>query len=491
MRINFTKIVATLGPSSDNLATVEELIQAGLDVARLNFSHGSYLNFKEIATNVRKAAKRHNRNVALLQDLQGPKIRLGRLPKEGVPIKKSTEIILSTAATKFTPTTSKKETPRLPVQYKNLHKDVKKGSRLFIDDGLIQVEVTRVQGREIHCKVKTSGRLFPNKGINAPDSTITAQPFTKKDHQDLKFGLKLDVEYVALSFVRNAQDIKNLRRTIEKYNKSLRKKHTPKIIAKIERKEALDNLDEIIEEVDGIMIARGDLGVEIKPELVPIAQKSIIKACNRVGKPVITATQVLNSMVENPRATRAEISDAANAVYDGSDAIMLSNETAVGKYPYKAVQTLSKTISAVENKLKKSPQQLPQPLQLPQPQTSETPTDTSNAASLSACELAIHTKAHKIITYTQDGFTPCQVTKHRVFITPITISPNERSLRELSLIWGINHTIVKKFSKRDISHGLDQAILKFLKLKKLVKKGEKIVIVYNAKDKGSVLSLTV
>ncbi|MBT3864395.1 pyruvate kinase [Candidatus Peregrinibacteria bacterium] len=468
MRINYTKIVATLGPVSDNLSTIEDLVQAGLDIARLNFSHGSYLNFKEIATNVRKAAKRHDKNVALLQDLQGPKIRLGILPKEGVAVKKGEEIVLSTAINEYTPH-EPKTIPRFPVQYKQLHKDIKKGSKVFIDDGIIQVQVTKIQGKEIHCKTKTDGILFTNKGINAPGSTITANPITTKDKKDLKFGLSLGVEYVALSFVRSADDIKNLRKLIGK--------HKTKIIAKIERKEALDNLEEILEEADGLMIARGDLGVEIKPELVPVVQKSIIKAATLKGKPVITATQVLNSMVISPRPTRAEISDAANAVYDKTDAIMLSNETAVGRFPYKAVQILSKTISAAENEIKKH-------AELYEGENTEL-----NAACLSAAELAIDTKATKIVTYTEDGYTSCHTMKHRIFTPSITISPDQKILRELALVWGVNQVVQKKFSKSEISKGLDNSISKFLLQKKLVKKGEKIVIVFNAKNKGSVSSL--
>lgn len=463
MRTNYTKIVATIGPKSDSYSIIESMVQAGVDVFRMNFSHGSYLNFEEIAKNVRKAAKKLNKNVSILQDLQGPKIRLGMLPKEGIKIKKGQKITLVAGSTKFDETKA-----IFPVQYKNLHKDVKKGSRLFIDDGIIQVEVRKVIKNEIHCTAKTDGILFPNKGINAPDSSISAKAVTEKDKKDLLFGLELGVDFVALSFVKSAKDIKELRPLI---------KNRARIIAKIERHEAVKNLEEIMKEADGIMIARGDLGVEIPPELVPIVQKSIIKLANRYGKPVITATQVLNSMVENPRPTRAEISDAANAVYDGTDAIMLSNETAVGKYPLKAVQTIARTISAVENELKKRSDILDKKIR-----NQNIP--NLNATCLSACQLSLSMKADKLIIYTKDGYTAEQTMKHRVFIPSIILSPNENTLRYMSLLWGTNKVLRQKsFDEKEI--------LNLLLKEKLVEKRNKVVIVYNAKNKGSVLALTV
>lgn len=484
MRTNYAKIVATLGPSSDSYSNIESLVQAGMDVARLNFSHGSYLNFKEIAENVRKAAKKLKYNVGILQDLQGPKIRLGLLPKDGVRIKKEQKIVLSTSVNKY----DIRKPLTFPVQYKQLHKDVKKGSRIFIDDGIIQVVVTKVTGHEIACIAKTDGIFFSNKGINAPDSNITAKPLTEKDKKDLKFGLNLDVEYIALSFVKSANDISSLRKTIKILQSRSSGKtqaiRPPKIIAKIERKEALDNIEEIIKESDGIMVARGDLGVEIRPELVPIVQKSIIKLCNKYGKPVITATQVLNSMIESPRPTRAEISDAANAIYDGTDAIMLSNETAVGKYPQRSVQILSRTISAVENELKKHSELLDKKI-------SGTDARNANATCLSTCQLALDTKANHLVVYTKDGYTALQAMKHRVFISPIIISPSQKVLKELSLVWGINDVLQKSFSASQIEKNLDTVAVKLLLKEKIVKKGEKLVVVHNAKTKGSVSSLIV
>jgi pyruvate kinase len=470
MRINYTKIVATLGPSSDSFSVIEDLVLGGMDVARLNFSHGTYKNFKQIVGNVRKAAKKHNRTVGIIQDLQGPKIRLGTLPPEGIPIKNGKKLTLTTA------TAPKKGI--IPVQYKSLHKEVKKGHRIFVDDGLIRLKVTRVNGSNIHCKIETTGILHSNKGINAPDSKIKAKTLTAKDRKDLNFGISLGVDYIALSFVKSAKDIRDLRTIIAK------KSHKPKIIAKIERHEACNEMEKIVEEADGIMVARGDLGIEIKPEKVPIVQKALIRLSNRHAKPVITATQVLASMVENSRPTRAEISDAANAVFDNTDAIMLSNETAIGKYSVKSVRTLAKVISEVENEQKKHEEVLQNKIQnrnIPE----------LNATCLSACELAVESNANKIIIYSTDGYTIHQIAKHRVHTPTITVTPNKQLIQELSLLWGINQSLYKKFTQHELQGNFTGKLVKFLLKNKKVKKGERIVIVYNAKDKGSVASLKV
>lgn len=472
MRVNYTKIVATLGPSSDSFSVIENMVQAGMDTARLNFSHGSYENFKQIVKNIRKASHKHKRIVAILQDLQGPKIRLGKLPPEGIPVKKGQKLVLSTGGKSDKNGLSSIFV--VPVQYKSLHKDVKKGHSLYIDDGLIQTKITKISGNKIYVTIKNKGTLFSNKGINTPDSSISAKTLTPKDLKDLKFGLKLGISYVALSFVKSAKDIKDLREILVQNKAS----HV-KIIAKIERHEAVDNLKEIIEEADGVMVARGDLGIEIKPEQVPIVQKTIIKLANKLAKPVITATQVLASMIENPTPTRAEISDAANAVYDHSDAIMLSNESATGAYPVKAVQTLARVISAVENELKKHREILHKEI-------FHHCSLNVNATCLSACELAVDSNANKIIVYSKDGYTARQIAKHRVFIPTIVITPNPRLIQELPLLWGVNQSLYKKFTHPSVN-----GIKYYLLSKKVVAKKERIVIVFNAKNKGSVATLTV
>ena len=476
MRINYTKIVATLGPSSESTTTIEEMIQAGMDTARLNFSHGTYENFTMLINNVRKAAKKQNKTIAILQDLQGPKIRLGILPEEGIQIKNGEKIILSTKIDKFTE--NKKETKKIPVQYKALHKEVKKNDKIYIDDGLIQVEVLKITGQEILCGVKTKGILFSKKGINAPDSNLSAKSLSPKDLKDLNFGVSAGVDFVALSFVKSAKDILELRKILKS------KGSHAKIIAKIERREAIDNLEEIIQATDGVMVARGDLGIEIKPEQVPIVQKRIIRLSNRYAKPVITATQVLASMVENPRPTRAEISDAANAVFDNTDAIMLSNESAVGKYPVKSVQTLAKVISAVENELKKH-------LEVLKGNRINKNFPEQNPTCLSACELAVDTKSNKIIVYSEDGFTTREVAKHRAFVPIIAITPNKHLIQELALLWGVNKSLYKKFTQQEKrGHFTNTIINHLLKIGEIQRK-EKIVVVFNAKKRGSVASLTV
>jgi len=336
-----TKIVATIGPASSSVALLIRMMRAGMDVARLNFSHGSYADHKILVRHVRQAAKKADKMVAVLQDLQGPKIRVGELPEGGIELDKGQEIQFSTAVDEYA-----SEKP-LPVTYKNLHKDLKKGDRLFINDGFIETVVKSVRGKAITLKVINSGLVTSHKGMNLPDSKVSAPAMTEKDHEDLMFGLEQGVDFVALSFVTNADEIKKLRRIIDAKCRSLGC-ISPKIVAKIERPEAIENFDEILEVVDAIMIARGDLGVEIKPEHVPIVQKEMIESCRQAGKPVIVATHMMESMITNPRATRAETSDVANAIIDHTDAVMLSGETATGEYPYAVVKTMAAIIDEAE-----------------------------------------------------------------------------------------------------------------------------------------------
>ncbi|MBT3231126.1 pyruvate kinase [Candidatus Uhrbacteria bacterium] len=336
-----TKIVATIGPASSSVTTLVRMIRAGMDVARLNFSHGSYADHKALVKHIRSAANKTGRIVAVLQDLQGPKIRIGTLPKKGIELHKGQEVHLSTAVDSYEP-----DGP-IPVTYKNLHKDVKKGHRLFINDGFIETVVESVRGKVVKVKVVNGGPVISNKGINLPDSVVSAPAMTQKDHEDLMFGLEQGVDFVALSFVTSAQDIKALRRIVDAKCRALGC-ISPKIIAKIERPEAVEDFAEILEVIDGAMIARGDLGVEIKPEQVPIVQKEMIEQCREVGKPVIVATHMMESMISNPRATRAETSDVANAIIDHTDAVMLSGETATGEYPYTVVKTMAAIIDEAE-----------------------------------------------------------------------------------------------------------------------------------------------
>lgn len=336
-----TKIIATIGPASSSLTVLCRMIRAGMDVARLNFSHGTYADHKVLLKHIRQAAKKEEKTIAVLQDLQGPKIRIGNVPKQGIELSKGQKVKFASGQEDY------KNDDVLPVVYDKIHKDVKKGHRLFINDGFIETVVESVRGKIITAKVIDGGLVESHKGINLPDSVVSAPALTKKDHEDLLYGLEIGVDWVALSFVTSADDIKKLRKIIDAKCRLLGR-ISAKIIAKIERAEAIEHLESIVDASDGIMIARGDLGVEIKPEQVPIIQKEMIEICRQAGKPVIVATHMMESMTKNPRATRAETSDVANAVIDHTDAVMLSAETATGEYPYTSVRAMSAIINEAE-----------------------------------------------------------------------------------------------------------------------------------------------
>lgn len=457
-----TKIVCTLGPATESPAMIEKMIKAGMNVARLNFSHGEYGEFARLIANIRKISKKLGLPVAIMQDLQGPKIRVGEMPEKGVVIKKGETIILTTA--NITGREGK-----IPVQYKDLPKDVRKSDRILIDDGLLETEVIKVTPTEITCRVINGGTVFRHKGINVPTASISANPITVKDKQDLFFALKNDVDYVALSFVKSAKNIVELRDLIRQ------KRGRAKIIAKIERHEAVENLESIIIETDAVMVARGDLGVEVAAEKVPLIQKQMIHLANIHGKPVITATQILQSMVTNPRPTRAEMSDAANAVFDHTDALMLSNESAVGKFPIEATQTLAKVANSVEGFLKKNKGFQPNRLFLEN-------TPVSYATCMNGTKLAIDIGAKLIVTMTQSGFTAQHVAKHRPYIPVVAVTPDEKVRQQLSLVWGIHQIIVNSIN---VSH---RQVKKLLFKHGLVKKGDKVVVISNASTEEKVIS---
>lgn len=440
-----TKIIATIGPSSDNLYILERMLTAGMDVARLNFSHGSHENFSKIIKNLRAASGKTGKNIAILQDLQGPKIRMAKLPEEGITVTKGEKITITTGQ----------------IQYKKLPQEVSTGDIILIDDGLIELKVISTTKNSITAKALTNGIIKSRKGINTPTAKLNATLLTRKDREDLKFGLKNNVDYIALSFVESAKDIETLRRHA----------NGTKIIAKIERKEAIKNLREIIEAADGIMVARGDLGLEIPAEQVPIYQKEIIHLCNEHAKPVIVATQMLESMIRNPRATRAEISDAANAIFDRADAFMLSNETATGNYPLESVQTLASVGRAVENELKKKLFLLP-------PLTENKHLSVTEATCLNAINLAQNIQANHIVLLTEKGYTARQIAKYRPMTELIAITTSEETKREMALIWGMNKIIVASEIPED-----ETAITRLLKKNRTVKTGEKVVIVSANKER--------
>jgi len=456
MRVQNTKFVCTLGPASESPEVLAKLMKAGMDVARLNFSHGSYENHAMLIRRIRAAAKKVNVPLAIMQDLQGPKIRIGKI--DDTKVTKGREIVL---------TCGPKSDKKIPVQYKGLYKDVKKGSLLLVDDGLIQLKVTRKRQKDIYCKVLNSGVIRANKGINVPNATISTSPITAKDKKDLKFGLTQDIDYVALSFVEEAKDIHDLRKLIGSKN--------VKIVAKIERREAVENLEEIIEASDALMVARGDLAMEIGPEKVPIVQKEMIRLCNLAGKPVITATQMLASMVNNPTPTRAEVSDIANSIYDHSDGIMLSNETAVGKYPVKAVQMFAKVATQVESQLKKYDHLLP----VRQIHDRNVLLD---ALGMEVCKLAEKTKADKIIVVTEDDKQARYVSKHRSYIPTIVITKSKKTANQLALLWGINDIKIGKVTQKNYLKDIKKLLRK--------EKGKKVAILFANSKQNHIVSTT-
>lgn len=450
MIFNRTKIICTIGPASESKATLEKMIKAGMDCVRLNFSHGSYEQFAKIIKLVREVSQKLGVEVAIIQDLQGPKIRIGDLPKEGIPTKQGDEIVLSTVKARNT----------IPVQYEDLAKDVHAGDTILVNDGLIELRVLKVNAAktQITCRVEVPGLLLSNKGINVPTASISAPPMTPKDRRDVHFGIKEGVDYVALSFVKSGTEIDDLKKTLRSHrSKAL-------VIAKVERHEAIDNLQSIVQSADAVMVARGDLGVEMAAEQVPLLQKKIIHLCNIHSKPVIVATQMLASMTDNPRATRAEISDAANAIFDHADALMLSNETAVGSYPVEATATLSRVASAVEDNLKthRDLLRLHRPEDMP----------LTNATCLNASKLAHDINARYIVAVTRSGYTAREIAKYRPFIPIIVFTPDPIVARQLRLVWDVAASFVQWINITDSLPQIRETLLK----NKLAKHGDEIVV---------------
>ncbi|MBC6697728.1 pyruvate kinase [Hymenobacter puniceus] len=416
---NKTKIVATVGPASNTYEKLGMLMREGVDVFRLNFSHGSHEDHLSVINTVRRLNKDMRTNVGLLQDLQGPKIRLGEVEGGAVEIKAGDKIKL-VCGEKETSTAT-----RLSTIYLGLARDVKPGDMILIDDGKIELRVLATdRDKEVDVEVIYGGLVKPRKGINLPDSEVSAPSMTDKDIEDLKFGLENDVDWVALSFARRAEDIRFIKGLIAESGKSAR------VIAKIETPEGLKNLDEIIAITDAVMVARGDLGVEVKMEEVPMAQKLIVEKCNKAGKPVIVATQMMESMITAPRPTRAETSDVANAVLDGADAVMLSAETAVGAYPAEVIRSMVGTILSVETRRESLYHRW-------HPISPESPTFMVDSVLSAACHLAKNTGAKAITGMTHRGYTAFQIAKYRPKANIFIFTDNRSLLTTLSLIWGV------------------------------------------------------
>ena len=423
--IKKTKIVCTLGPVSENEETLRELIKNGLNVCRLNFSHGSHEEHKGRMDLVKKLREELNMPTAILLDTKGPEIRTGKFD--------APEVLLEEGQT-FTITMKdvmgNKE--MCTVSYKGLANDVKTGDTILIDDGLVGLTVKEVNGDDIVCEVQNSGIVKNHKGVNVPGVKVNLPAITEKDRSDIEFGIEQGIDFIAASFVRKVSDVLAIREILEENNAT----HI-KIISKIENQEGVDNLDEIIAVSDGIMVARGDLGVEIPTEEIPVVQKLMIKKCNEAGKPVITATQMLDSMIRNPRPTRAEVTDVANAIYDGTDAIMLSGETAAGKYPVEAVKTMATIAKRAEETMRNRRDKV---------NKSKNVTD---AISYATCTTAMDLEAKAILSSTASGHTARMVSKFRPDCPIIATTSDESVRRQLSLTWGVLPVMRNKSANTD------------------------------------------
>jgi pyruvate kinase len=412
-----TKIVCTIGPASESLDNLKKLMNAGMNVARLNFSHGDFEEHGARIRNIREASRESGKSVAILLDTKGPEIRTGKMREEPVELVQDKHIILTTEEILG-------DSERISVTYKDLPSDVHVGSTILVDDGLIGMTVVDVRGCEIECRIVNGGQLKSKKGVNVPGVKIKLPGITEKDANDIVFGIQQNVDFIAASFVRKASDVMEIRELLERHNAP----HI-QIISKIENQEGVDNLDEILEVSDGLMVARGDLGVEIPAEDVPIVQKQMIKKCNVVGKPVITATMMLDSMQRNPRPTRAESSDVANAVFDGTDAVMLSGETAAGKYPVESVQTMARIAERAESALEYR--------EIFNRQAQAQQTTVTEAISQAVANSALELDAKAILTATETGYTARMVSKYRPKAPIIAVTPNDQVVRRLSLVWGV------------------------------------------------------
>ncbi len=425
-----TKIVATIGPACEDEATLRDMINAGMDVARINLSHGTHDEHARNIAAIRRLAATAGIPVAIMADLQGPKLRIGRIDPEPLVLNNGDRVVLSASSAG----------PRIiPLPYPALIAGSHTGDRLLLDDGEIELQVEQVQPDALTCRVVAGGRLTSHKGIAAPGATAPISALTDKDKLDARFALAQHVDYLALSFVRHADDIEALRNVVEEVTGD---RTTVGIVAKIEKKEALANFDAIMEASDAVMVARGDLGVEISVEEVPLHQKQIIRRCNRAGIPVITATQMLQSMVSFPRPTRAEASDVANAILDGTDAVMLSGETATGRYPVAAVETMARIARIVEPRL--------------QPRTTRKfehgvphRRPITDAISDATARIADDLGARLIVTSTFSGYTARQVARERPHVPIVALTPRETTRRRLALVWGVQPVLVPEYNNTD------------------------------------------
>lgn len=455
-----TKIVCTIGPSCETVETIDAMVKEGMNVARLNFSHGTYDNHSMLIEHIRSVADNTHHPVAILQDLQGPKIRVGVLPEEGVELVPGGKLVFDTMRDEYVDGV-------VPVDFKELHATVVAGQRILLADGKMEVKVRSVVGTQVTTEVIVGGMISSHKGINLPDSHLAISAMTDKDKQDVRFGVEHEVDLIALSFVTTAKDILDLRFLIKQYEEELGKRQEEpiRIIAKIERSEAIKNIDEILSVVDGIMIARGDLGVEMPAEEVPVLQKKLIDKALAQAKPVIVATQMLDSMQSNPRPTRAEVSDVANAVIDHTDAVMLSNETATGSYPVETVRTMATIVAEAEASVYDNlPMNTHHKKQLP----------IDDVMTEMARVLAEDVGAKLILAASLSGETGRLISRHRPELPIVVATGTPRVQHQLNLSWGVVPFVlvpcrtIEELVERSMAH---------LKKMHLVKSGDKIIVV--------------
>lgn len=447
-----TKIICTIGPKSESKEVLKDLMINGMNVCRLNFSHGTHNEHQVRVDNIKKVREELNLPVALLLDTKGPEIRLGKFSIDEVNLKSGDTYILTTDEILANEKIAS-------VSYKDLPNDVSVGGTILIDDGLVEMEVISKNSKQITCLVKNNGVIKSNKGVNVPNAKINLPSITEKDRLDILFAIKNDFDFIAASFVRKPEDVYEIRKILDENNSTI------KIISKIESQEAVENIDKIIEASDGIMVARGDLGVEIKTEYIPKIQKEIIRKCNQVGKPVVTATQMLDSMIRNPRPTRAEVTDVANAIIDGTDCIMLSGETAAGKYPVQAVKVMKNIAITTENSFDFK--------QMAQDKNKFEKMNITNSISLSAKEMAENLKAKAIICATSSGITPISISKFRPMVDIISVTFSEKVRRKLQIYWGVVSVLSEKSEHTD--EVIERSISSSLK-ENLIEDGDTVIL---------------
>ena len=447
---NKTKVIATIGPASSTEEILTDFIQGGVSLARLNFSFGTLESHKAIIEKIRKISSELESSVAIIQDLQGPKLRVKKILDGSIDLKTGGSVSIVDR--------NELDKGMLSVTYPGLWKFVSKGSRILLSDGLIELEIEEIEEGSINCKIIHGGSLIEGKGLNIPSPTLKIPAITEKDKNDLQFGLQNEVDFVALSFVRSQKEIVELKNLISKSKK------TARVIAKIEKPEAIDNITNILEAADAIMVARGDLAIEMPLERVPLLQRKLIELSHIHTKPVIIATQMLYTMETSPRPSRAEVSDVAHAIYEGTDAVMLSGETAIGKYPVESVQTLVKIVTEAEKsifKIYQAPTEVKSIYRIP------------SSVAYAVCNLATMLQAKAIITFTSSGFTPLAISKQRSLIPIIALTPRKEVERRCCLYWGVKAFVTPDIDSTDKMFSVSEEIVREAKL---AEKGDIIII---------------